>query len=219
MNIFNQIIKPGYLCYDIGANNGNKAVEMLAFGAKVICVEPQNECVNNLLNKFRGNKNVIIVNKAAGDMIGKSKIFISSSNTLSTMSESFIKEVKKERFSTSSWNEVQDIEVTTLDTLIDTYGIPDFCKIDVEGFELEVLSGLTKPIPIISIEFTPELKEKTFECIKLINNIGKYKYNYSEGESHTFSFGEWVESGEMIDFLYKNNDFSISFGDVYAKLI
>lgn len=31
--------------------------------------------------------------------------------------------------------------MTTLDTLIDEYGQPDFIKIDVEGYELEVLKA------------------------------------------------------------------------------
>lgn len=218
MKIFNQVIKAGDLCFDIGANNGNKAEEMLSLGATVICLEPQNSCINNLINKFGMNPRVKVIHRAVGPESGSGKIFISPSHTLSTMSQGFIEEVKKERFSDVVWNNTQDVVITTMDELIKAYGVPNFCKIDVEGFESEVLKGLHQPIPIVSVEFTPELKKKTFECMTLLNALGNYKFNYSEGESHVFTFEEWIDNDSMVEFLSKNNDFSKSFGDLYAKI-
>lgn len=219
MNIFNKIINTGDLCFDIGSNNGNKAESMLSLNAKVICLEPQSSCQERLHAKFKDNNSVTIIKKALGSKEGSGEIFISPAHTLSTMSKNFIEKTSKERFFGVNWNSTESVEITTLDVLIDTYGTPKFCKIDVEGYEKEVLKGLSKAIKYISIEFTPELKDSTFECIDILNKLGNYVYNYSEGESCEFTFSEWISSDEIIDFLSKNNDFKKSFGDLYAKLV
>jgi FkbM family methyltransferase len=43
--------------------------------------------------------------------------------------------------------------MTTMDTLISLYGKPDYCKIDVEGFEINVLKGLNIPLNLVSFEY------------------------------------------------------------------
>jgi Methyltransferase FkbM domain len=45
------------------------------------------------------------------------------------------------------------VPVTTLDKAIEQYGVPAFCKIDVEGFEAEVLKGLSHPISTLILEY------------------------------------------------------------------
>ena len=218
MNIFEKILLHKSLCFDIGANMGNKTDQLLNLGASVVCVEPQLNCIHALNSRFKGNDNVKIVQTALGSENGVLDIFISDSDTLSTMSTDFIKETSKERFNHVTWDKVDKVNVTTIDNLISIYGCPDFCKIDVEGYEVEVLKGLSVPIKYISVEFTPELKDKTFDCINILNGLTEYEYNYSEGESNNFTFENWIDSEEMIEFLKRNNDFSVSFGDLYAKI-
>ena len=46
------------------------------------------------------------------------------------------------------------VPMTTLDALIGEFGIPDFVKVDVEGFEADVLRGLTKRIFYCRLSFT-----------------------------------------------------------------
>ena len=50
------------------------------------------------------------------------------------------------------------------DNMISRYGSPEFTKIDVEGYEFEVLNGLSQPIKTISFEFTSEEKKQAFAC-------------------------------------------------------
>jgi FkbM family methyltransferase len=218
MNIFDYLISKESLCFDIGANIGKKTDLFLSLGARVVCVEPQSDCIETLSEKFGGNQNVKIVNTALGEKEDLLDIFISPSNTVSTMSKDFIEITSLERFNGIVWDKTEKVSVTTLDSLISEYGLPDYCKIDVEGYEVEVLKGLTKKIKFISVEFTPELKHKTFDCIDIINKIGEYEYNYSEGESHLFTFDSWKSGEEITEFLRKNNDFRVSFGDLYAKI-
>jgi FkbM family methyltransferase len=218
MNIFDDLIAEGSLCFDVGANVGKKTDLFLSLGAKVVCIEPQANCIDTLSEKFKDNKNVKIINTALGEKEDELDIFISPSDTVSTMSRDFIETTSLERFKGIVWDKKEKVKVTTLDNIISRYGLPYYCKIDVEGYELEVLKGLTKKIKFISVEFTPELKNKTFECISAIDKIAEYEYNYSEGESHLFTFETWKTSEEIIKFLRKNNDFRVSFGDLYAKL-
>jgi FkbM family methyltransferase len=218
MKIYKTLLKKSDLCFDIGANIGNKTQEISNLVSKVICVEPQPSCVSYLKNRFKFNNNIIVVGSGCGPEIGKDRLFISQFDTLSTMSTEFIETTKKERFHGVTWNSQIDIEIITLDYLIAEFGVPNFCKIDIEGYEFEVLKGLSQPIQLVSLEFTPELKENTFKCIdKLLSLDNNYLFNYSEGESGVFSFEEWQTSEEMKSFLAKNNDFKISFGDLYAK--
>jgi hypothetical protein len=69
--------------------------------------------------------------------------------------------------------------MTTLDKLIEQFGIPSFIKIDVEGFEYEVIKGLSKPVKALSLEFTPEIIESTYKCINYLQQLGKINLNYS----------------------------------------
>jgi FkbM family methyltransferase len=219
METLKQIIRIGDLCFDIGANLGNKTQEMLDLGSSVLSIEPQENCYLHLKNRFIGNSNINVVNYGCGSSNRKDIINISSSHTLSTMSDSFIKETIKERFTGTTWDKKKEIELVTLDYLIDIYGLPRFCKIDVEGYELEVLKGLSIPVEFISLEFVPELKNNSFECIEYLLKIGEYVFNYSEGESGIFEFSNWINSKDLIKYLLEKNDFKNSFGDIYAKKI
>jgi FkbM family methyltransferase len=51
------------------------------------------------------------------------------------------------RFSEFEWNDELEVPMRTLDELIREYGVPDFCKIDVEGYEFGVIQGLSRPNP------------------------------------------------------------------------
>ena len=46
-----------------------------------------------------------------------------------------------------------EVPVVTLDAAIEHYGVPAYCKIDVEGWEFEVLRGLSQAVDLISLEF------------------------------------------------------------------
>jgi hypothetical protein len=142
---------------------------------------------------------------------------LSSASTLSTFSEDFIERTKSKRFKNYEWNAPIEIRTSTIDNLIENYGIPNFCKIDVEGSEVEVLKGLSYPIPYISIEYTPELKENALTCMNILENVGRYTYKYSEGESLIFSNDTWLTKNDMSEYLYTNIH-HIDFGDIYARL-
>ena len=114
---------------------------------------------------------------------------------------------------------MQRVSLTTLDNLIEKYGTPAFIKIDVEGFEYQVIQGLSKPISMISLEFVPEVIESTFKCIDYLQHLGKIKLNYSLGENMQFLLEMWTTPNEMKKLLSNISNESNLFGDVYIKFV
>jgi hypothetical protein len=115
----------------------------------------------------------------------------------------------------------QRVDVTTLDSLIAEYGVPGFCKIDVEGFESAVLQGLTSPIPALSFEFhmwTPEMREALLDCLAQLESLGQYQFNFSLGMTYTLALSSWVGKDELQDMLMNRLPHDAE-GDIYAKLI
>jgi len=70
-------------------------------------------------------------------------------------------------------------------------------KIDVEGYELEVLLGLSQAIPALSFEYLPEATAAAVECIEALEQLGRYEYNHSRGESHVLSNSTWIDAVQM----------------------
>lgn len=53
----------------------------------------------------------------------------------------------------------------------------DFCKMDVEGYEIEVLKGLRCPLPHLQFEYQPWAIEKAFECARHLDELGMRRFN------------------------------------------
>ena len=71
--------------------------------------------------------------------------------TVTTLSKPWIEAVQQtDSFAHVHWEPGATVSVITLDDLIAQYGEPAFCKIDVEGYELEVLRGLSRPLRTLS---------------------------------------------------------------------
>ncbi|MFH1940942.1 MAG: FkbM family methyltransferase [bacterium] len=156
-----------------------------------------------------------IVGAAMGEREGSGELAICEAEpTISTMSERWKSEG---RFAgKNQWTKTVPVEVTTLDRLITRYGTPAFCKIDVEGFELSVLKGLSKPIPVISFEFTREFFSDAKACIDHLLSVGPAVFNASFGESMTFVQEEWMNPESLIRRIEAEGD-PLFWGDIYQK--
>lgn len=213
---YSSFLNKGDFCYDIGANLGNRSEVFLDIGCKVLAVEPQPELVKYLYHKFKDQ--IQIIPKAIGTQEGKADLYLSVDSPLSSLSKEWIDELKKGRFNQVDWNKSIEVELTTLDNLISKFGKPNFCKIDVEGYELEVLKGLSHKIDIISFEFTiPEFKDRAIECIKYLNSFGECICNYSSGESLIFGLDQWLSVEDFLTLFEKLVESGIKDGDIYVK--
>ncbi|MBA2613907.1 MAG: FkbM family methyltransferase [Bacteroidetes bacterium] len=206
------------LVFDVGANLGNRVEVFLSLKNKVIAVEPQSYCFTFLKIKF-GNK-ISLQKIALGSKKDKLTMYINShSSTISSLSKDWINVMKNTRFKNQEWNEKEEVLVDTLDALILQYGTPRFIKIDVEGFEADVLKGLSKPVPFLSFEYsTPEQAERLYECLEIINQLDpNYLYNYSAGEKNRFVLDNWLTIADFKNLIAKNMNVLEGFGDIYAR--
>jgi FkbM family methyltransferase len=215
-----QLIRPSDRCFDIGAHVGNRLWVWSRLGAQVVALEPQPSCMRFLRRTFGRRPGVTLVEAAVGAAPGEATLWVSPRTpTVTTLSQAWIQAVRQaDSFAAVDWQPGVTVPVTTLDQLIATYGTPAFCKIDVEGYELEVLRGLSQPLPIISLEYVPATKELALACIDQLQCLGHYEYNWSEGESHRWQRDHWVTADTMRAVLQglQVNDNS---GDIYARLI
>lgn len=211
---YSMFVKPNDLCFDIGANIGSRIGIFLDLGAHVVAVEPQSACFERLQQKYGSNPKVRLIHAGLDKSEGTRTIHLCENDALSSMSEDWIARVKTSgRFSTLHWDKVEVVRVITLDSLVVQFGIPAFCKIDVEGFELRVIQGLTRKLPCLSFEFSTEMRQKQIEIVRLLMNIGDYRFNYAIGEPTRLSLENWVEAKQIIPIVNATQ----SEGDIYAK--
>ena len=216
-HFFKQFLNSCNLIFDVGANLGNKAFIFKDFAQKVVLFEPQKYCIEQLELRYRLNSSILIEPVALGAYVGIEKIYLSNNHTISSLSFDFITGIGKRIFPASNWNSFEEIEVNTLDNMIIKYGVPDFIKIDVEGYELQVLCGLNYTVPIVSFEFIPNETKKTYLCLLEIYNINNsYQFNYTIGEDLEFELPANMRYGDFIKHDGIRN--ARSFGDIYAFL-
>lgn len=209
---YREIIKKGDLCFDIGANVGKKSKLFLALGAKVIAFEPQTDCFLSL-DKIK-SKNFSYYPFGVGSKNETKQLQLANHIEVATFSKKMI-----DFYTTNhlKWKNEEQVIVKKLDTLIDKFGLPNFCKIDTEGFELEIFSKLSHKIPILEFEFNEAFIDETLMCLDTINALGNYKYNFILNENPKFINKKWstvLEIKEQITNLPKHR----LHGNLFAKL-
>ena len=215
--LHSQFIHPGALVFDIGGNNGFYAGSFLDLGAKVICVEPQPYCIQVLKQKFKNSSDIKILEMGVAEKCGELVLHMDSkNNTTATFSEKFMKQGP---FKNRNWGEETTVPVTTLDDLIREYGKPEYCKIDVEGYEPNVLQGLSTPIPYLSFEYYQGFMDDIERCLDHLEVLGEISLNYAPTFDFTrLALKKWTKNKEEL--LTKIRQSSLEYaGDIYIKFM
>lgn len=175
---YSGFIFQGMKIIDVGVNVGSYSQAFLSMGAKVIGLEPQKYCQQILSKRFKNESRFKLIPSASGASLSVGEIHKTHSHTIASMNADWIDSVKKsDRFKGENWNTKERISITTLDQVIKENFIPDYIKIDVEGFEKEVLKGLNQPVNFISFEITlPEMTKQAIDCIEEVDRLGNYVY-------------------------------------------
>lgn len=213
------LVSPGALVFDVGAHAGDRTASFRRLGARLVTIEPQPQMFRALRLLFRRDPDVHLYNFGLGAAKGQAEFFLNTNNpTVSTAARAMVEAAPgAEAWVDQVWDTEITVEIRTLDQLIERHGPPDFAKIDVEGFEAEVLKGLSHHLPALSFEFTTLQRDVTLEALDILKALGLYRFNYSLGETHELVLGTDVSAGEMAEIISSIATEANS-GDVYAWL-
>lgn len=214
---YRDLLRPGDLVFDVGAHVGTRARAMRAAGARVVALEPQVPFSTFLRRTLP--RDIRLVEAAAGGAETMAEMAVSSLHpTVSSLKSGFAETAgAAPGFDHVRWDSVQKVQVTTLDRLIREEGLPRYIKIDVEGFELEVLSGLSQPVEMVSVEYLPGLPDLSLSVIARLEELGDYRFNPVSGESGRFLWDEWRDAAATRCWL-KGLPADGRSGDLYARL-
>lgn len=218
--LYARFVSKGSLAFDIGSHVGDRIAAFRRLGARVVALEPQPDCAAVLDALYCCDGAVRRVAAACGPCPGTLTLHVNSANpTVTTASPDFIKAADGAGgWEGQVWDREITVPVTTLDALIAEHGLPAFVKIDVEGFEADVLAGLTKPVPALSFEFTTIQRDVAYRCLDALKALGTYRFNIALGESQRLMFDDAIAAEEMRAHIAALPHEANS-GDVYAVLL
>jgi FkbM family methyltransferase len=217
--LYRQFVAPGDPVFDIGAHVGDRIASFRRLGARVVAAEPQPALVKTLRLLYGRDRAVAIEPVAVAGVAGTVELRLNIDNpTVSTASDAFIGAAQgAPGWQGQTWSKTIRVPATTLDAMIARHGMPAFIKIDVEGFEAEVLDGLTRPPRALSFEFTTIQRDVAAACIARCVELGFTRYNAMLGESHALVHASWLSAEEIAAWLRALPQEANS-GDIYAKL-
>jgi FkbM family methyltransferase len=217
--LYRRFVKPGDLAFDVGAHIGDRVAAFRRIGARVVAIEPQ-PALRTTLKLLRGwDRDVVIEAVALGRVEGTVELKLNLDNpTVSTASRDFIHAAAgAPGWEGQAWTTTIAVPLTTLDALIARHGRPSFIKIDVEGFEAEVLAGLSRPVSALSFEFTTIQRNVAAAAIDRCVALSYASFNAALGESQTLAHETWLTAPQIAQWLAGLPDAANS-GDVYAQL-
>jgi FkbM family methyltransferase len=214
---YSQFFAPGDLVFDVGANRGDRTEIFVQMRASVVAVEPLPALAARLEKIFRYSSvkvEPVGVGRAEGTLLLH---VCTTSNECSSFSEEFVADQRR-RNPDFHWDRTEPIPVVTVDSLIEKHGVPAFMKIDVEGFESDVLTGLGRPVRGLSFEVRPgDSTERVRECLEQVSGLGKYEFNLSLEERLTFELPAWGKADSVLAVLRRQDPSDWKYGDVYAR--
>lgn len=192
VDFYRRLLPSGSLCFDVGANVGSKSEALLGAGHRVIAFEPNPDVLPELRARCGHHPSWTLLQVALGSAPSVLTLFSRRSSGQSGMVE--------------NWDGATDIiaehqvPTLTLDTLITRFGCPGFLKIDVEGWEVEVLKGLTQPVPMVAFEFhtEPEDLDKARLCLERLDRPN-VTVNLVDGEGDTFVWAQWMPMTQLLE--------------------
>jgi FkbM family methyltransferase len=217
--LYRRFVKPGDIVFDVGAHVGDRVAAFRRLGARVVAVEPQ-PALRTTLKLLRGWDGAVAIEPVAlGRAEGKVELKLNLDNpTVSTASQDFIRAAAgAPGWKGQEWTRTAVVPMTTLDALIARHGAPAFIKIDVEGFEADVLAGLSRPVAALSFEFTTIQRGVAAAAIDRCVALGYVSFNAALGESQTLVHEPWLTAPQIAQWLSGLPD-AVNSGDVYAAL-
>lgn len=204
---YSSFVQPGDLVFDVGANLGNYAEALCSIGALVVAIEPDPRNAKLLRKRLKG-EHIHIEQCALGSKEGAAELHIAlDRNDVSTLSDQWAESMK------AQWHGTVQVQVRTLDFLASNYGIPKYVKVDAEGYDAEVLRGMSFRPQLVSFEFQPVDLRIAQECIELLRECS---FNIVVEERSRFELNQWVDGKEILA-VVSSLPGDVTYGDVFAR--
>jgi FkbM family methyltransferase len=204
------------LIYDVGAHKGEDTAFYLRKGFRVVAIEANPEFCEVIKQKFATHFSegaLTVVNIAIADKSGSLNFYIDESISIwGTVNAEFV-----ERNRELGAGKVKTLTVSSarLSDVIAQYGVPYYCKIDIEGNDVQALKSLdTEHSPkFISIEAEKSSWENLINEFRLLEDLGYRKYKIIDQSLVSFQRPPLPAlEGDYVDLIFEN-DTSGLFGD------
>lgn len=179
------------LLFDIGANRGLYTDANRSKYQRSLLVEANPSLCTFLEEKYHGTPSIEIVNTIVSNKASET-FYISNADTISTVDKEWI---HNSRFAgTYQWQPVENIPTCSIDGLVGRYGLPSFIKIDVEGYEYNVLLSMTKAYSPLCFEWAEEKKDELLLSVKYLDTLGYTKFAVQQEDSYDYTIrdDEWM---------------------------
>jgi FkbM family methyltransferase len=178
MELFRELVHPGDIVLDVGANIGYVSLyfgTLVGDRGRVYAFEPGQNNLSYLARNVAQARNITIIPNALGEraetrpfhlenLTGQTNSFLSEFKTLEAAARSHFMTVETKSV---------PVQVLRGDDFVEKNGIrPDFVKMDVEGFEYEVLKGLEKTICESRPAMMVELQVHYEEIFEMLTSLG-----------------------------------------------
>ncbi|MDP7069579.1 MAG: FkbM family methyltransferase [Candidatus Peribacteraceae bacterium] len=201
LDVLKKFLRKGDTFIDAGANIGVMSLHAsmhVGSTGSVYSFEPVSETYDILQKNITLNEceNINAVNVALGEYEGEAMMYKPNRSQASMIKQS------------EKYKEVQTATVKTLDQFIQEEGITKvrMLKIDVEGWELEVMKGASNllnssELPILIVEYSSirQLQRgRVFDIYKHILSLGTYRiFTLKEGKKSPSSFTEVISEEDL----------------------
>lgn len=217
-NLIQNINCKNDLIIDVGANVGEKSNMFSKLADKVLAFEPSTSIFPILKHRYK-NSNVEVFNCALGsDNTTLDFYELEGNECYSSLSKKHIETTVTER-NVTSFDLIKNnkVVVEKIESYIKKYGIPIYIKIDVEGYEYEVIRGLETAVPLISFEANlPEFCQESINCINYLSSISSDKYMFNFTTDNFFLREHFVKRNDAIKFLESTQ---LRYLEIYAQLM
>lgn len=194
--------------FDIGANRGDATIAGLEQGYTVIALEAAPRVYAELVKNFIYNPKVIPLKYAVSNTNNKRVEFYEAiEDGLSTLNIDWLTNESLPYYG-KPYRTVSCTTIT-IDSLAQTFGAPDFIKIDVEGAEWVVFQGMTQKYGKITFEWTLETLADHQKQLDYLHSLGYTEYAPQYIMPHLYAPRVWYrleKSNERLLLKWHNNN-------------
>lgn len=215
---YSQFFEPGARVFDVGANQGEYSEIFAAEGARVLAIEP-NTAYSDRLTALSKTISLEPVFTAIGDEPGEAVLNVCSTPGFSTLVDRHADWIENSPdYKEVRWTHTLSVPVTTLDLLAQEYGEPEYVKIDVEGFEINVLRGMGFRPRYLSFEFGARRKDASAVCLEHMGERG-FRFRPIVGREYRFATSEWMDLAAARAWLEGFSVEQAEYGDMFCHRV